>query len=91
VEPPLCNTVHNLRFSELQDKIADQKPFEFTSRNTIGSYGLFTNFTSVSGTNKNSVTTFLLQQGNGFRPNSDFESKNYFANLNYQLNDKTAF
>jgi Fe(3+) dicitrate transport protein len=39
------------RFSELQDKIADKKPFEFTSRNTIGSYGLFTNFT-VSGTNK---------------------------------------
>jgi hypothetical protein len=51
VEPPLLQyTIW--RFSELQDKIADQKPFEFTSRNTIGSYGLFTNFTSVSGTNK---------------------------------------
>jgi Fe(3+) dicitrate transport protein len=50
------------RFSELQDKIADQKTFEFTSRNTIGSYGLFTNFTSVSGTNKNSVTTVLQLQ-----------------------------
>jgi hypothetical protein len=33
------------------NKITDKKPFEFTSRNT-GSYGLFTNFTSVSGTNK---------------------------------------
>jgi Fe(3+) dicitrate transport protein len=72
------------------NKIADKKPFEFTSRNTIGSYGLFTNFTSVSGTNKNSVTSLHYKQGNGFRPNSDFESKNYFANLNYQLNDKTS-
>jgi outer membrane receptor for Fe3+-dicitrate len=39
---------------------------------------------------KNSVTTVLQLQTNGFRPNSDFESKNYFANLNYQLNDKTS-
>jgi Fe(3+) dicitrate transport protein len=33
---------------------------------------------------------YNYKQGNGFRPNSDFESKNYFANLNYQLNDKTS-
>jgi Fe(3+) dicitrate transport protein len=66
------------------------KTFEFTSRNTIGSYGLFT-ITSVSGTNKKfSYYSFYYKQGNGFRPNSDFESKNYFANLNYQLNDKTS-
>jgi Fe(3+) dicitrate transport protein len=32
---------------------------------------------------------YNYKQGNGFRP-SDFESKNYFANLNYQLNDKTS-
>jgi Fe(3+) dicitrate transport protein len=32
-------------------KSPTKKTFEFTSRNTIGSYGLFTNFTS-SGTNK---------------------------------------
>jgi Fe(3+) dicitrate transport protein len=52
---------------------------------------LFTNFTSVSGTNKIQLLQFYnYKQGNGFRPNSDFESKNYFANLNYQLNDKTS-
>lgn len=73
-------------------KTPTKKPFEFTTRNTVGSYGLFTNFTSLSGTNgKFSYYTFYnYKQGNGFRPNSDFESKNYFGNLNYQFNDKTS-
>ncbi|MEZ7498945.1 TonB-dependent receptor [Flavobacterium sp. Arc3] len=73
-------------------KTPSKKPIELITRNTIGSYGLFTNFTSLSGTNdKFSYYTFYnYKQGNGYRPNSDFESKNYFANLNYQFNDKTS-
>jgi Fe(3+) dicitrate transport protein len=73
-------------------KTPSKKPIELTTRNTIGSYGLFTNFTSLSGTtDKFSYYTFYnYKQGNGFRPNSDFESKNYFANLNYKFNDKTS-
>ncbi|MGO4866391.1 TonB-dependent receptor domain-containing protein [Flavobacterium sp. W21_SRS_FM7] len=73
-------------------KSPTKKAFEFITRNTVGSYGLFTNFTSMSGTNgKFSYYTFYnYKQGNGFRPNSDFESKNYFANLNYKFNDKTS-
>jgi Fe(3+) dicitrate transport protein len=51
---------HNLRFSEL--KIDPKKTFEFTSRNTIGSYGLFTNFTLLVEQTKNSVTTVLQLQ-----------------------------
>ncbi len=68
------------------------KPFELVTRNTIGSYNLFTNFTSISGTNgKFSYYTFYnYKQGDGFRPNSKFESKNYFANLNYQFTDQTS-
>jgi Fe(3+) dicitrate transport protein len=68
------------------------KPFEFVTRNTVGSYGLFTNFTSLSGTNgKFSYYTFYnFKKGNGFRPNSEFESKNYFTNLNYQFTPKTS-
>ncbi|WP_395060139.1 TonB-dependent receptor domain-containing protein [Flavobacterium sp.] len=68
------------------------KSFEITTRNTVGSYGLFTNFTSLSGTNgKFSYYTFYnYKQGDGFRPNSNFESKNYFANLNYQFTYKTS-
>ncbi len=68
------------------------KPFEIITRNTLGSFNLFTNFTSVSGTNgKFSYYSFYnYKQGDGFRPNSKFESKNYFANLNYQFTDKTS-
>lgn len=68
------------------------KPIELTSRNTIGSYGIYTNFTSLSGTkNKFSYYTFYnFKKGDGFRPNSEFESNNYFANLNYQFTPKTS-
>lgn len=73
-------------------KSPTKKPFELITRNTIGSYNLYTNFTSVSGTNgKFSYYSFFnFKQGNGFRPNSQFNSKNYFANLNYQFTEKTS-
>jgi len=73
-------------------KSPSKKPIEIQTRNTLGSFGLFTNFTSLSGTKgKFSYYTFYnYKKGDGFRDNSKFESKNYFANLNYQFNDKTS-
>ncbi|MCG9790947.1 TonB-dependent receptor domain-containing protein [Flavobacterium algicola] len=73
-------------------KTPSLKPIEVVTRNTIGSYGLYTNFTSLSGTTgKFSYYTFFnYKKGDGYRPNSDFESKNYFANLNYKFNEKTS-
>jgi Fe(3+) dicitrate transport protein len=73
-------------------KSPSKKPFEFTSRNTVGSYDLFANYTSLSGTNgKFSHYSFYnYKQGNGFRPNSKFDSKNFFTNLNYQFNTATS-
>ncbi len=67
------------------------KSLEFLTRNTIGSNGLYTNFTSLSGTkNKFSYYTFFnYKKGDGFRPNSEFESKNAFLHLGYQVSDKT--
>ncbi len=67
------------------------KPIELVTRNTIGSYGLYTNFTSVSGAkNKFSYYAFFnYKKGDGFRPNSEFESKNAYAHLGYQFTDKT--
>lgn len=69
------------------------KPIEVITRNTAGSFGLFTNFTSVSGTKgKFSYHSYFnYKKGNGFRPNSNFESKNAFAHLAYKPNDKNTF
>lgn len=68
------------------------KKIDFVNRNTIGSYNLFTNFSSLSGTvGKFSYYTFYnFKKGDGFRPNSEFESKNYFGNFNYQFNSNTS-
>jgi Fe(3+) dicitrate transport protein len=69
-----------------------EKAFEATSRNTIGSYGLYTNFTSLSGTN-NKFSYYVFsnyKHGDGYRPNSEFESNNVFTNFNYQFSDKTS-
>ncbi|OEK08892.1 TonB-dependent receptor [Flavivirga aquatica] len=68
------------------------KPIEFITRNTIGSFGLYTNFTSLSGAKDkwSYYTYFNYKKGDGFRPNSQFESKNVFAYLGYQFTDKTS-
>ncbi len=67
------------------------KPLEIITRNTLGSFNLFTNFTSVGGTsNKLSYYAYYnYKQGDGFRPNSEFNSKNIFAHLGYDFNNKT--
>ena len=64
---------------------------EITSRNTLGSNNLYTNYTSFSGTiNKFSYYSFVnYKKGNGFRDNSEFDSKNMYINLNYQITKKT--
>lgn len=64
------------------------KQLEVLTRNTLGSNNLFTNFTSVSGTsNKLSYFAYYnYKRGDGFRPNSKFESKNAFAHVGYEFN-----
>ncbi|WP_031457462.1 TonB-dependent receptor domain-containing protein [Flavobacterium chungangense] len=73
-------------------KTPSLKPIEFVTRNTLGSYNLYTNFSSLSGTKgKFSYYTFYnFKKGDGFRPNSEFKSNNYFANLIYQFTPKTS-
>ena len=67
------------------------KEFDLVTRQGIGSFGLFNSFTSVSGTldKVSYYTYFQRKQGNGFRPNSNFKSSNVYANLGYQLSDKS--
>ena len=69
------------------------KAVELITRNTFGSFGLYTNFTSLSGTKDkfSYYTYFNHKQGDGFRPNSQFKSNNLFFNAGYQLTDNTSF
>jgi len=65
------------------------KEIEFVTRNTLGSFGLYTNFTSISGTKGkfSYYSYFNYKNGDGFRPNSQFNSTNAFLHLGYQIND----
>ncbi len=67
------------------------EPIEFTTRNTVSSFNSYSNFTSIGGTlGKFSYYTYYNgKTGDGFRPNSEYDSDNIFTHLNYQFNQKT--
>ncbi|MCB9202934.1 MAG: TonB-dependent receptor [Flavobacteriales bacterium] len=69
----------------------EKKKIELISRNTIGSNNFYSSFNSLSGkVNKFSYYTYFnYKKGDGFRPNSDFDSKNLYTHLAYDFNDKT--
>lgn len=77
----------NFRFKRPEP---DRK-IEWVSRQTTGSFDLFTSFNSLSGTlgKFSYYTYFNYKQGNGFRPNSGFESRNYHGHFAYQLTPRT--
>ena len=65
------------------------KPVEVTTRNTFGTNNLYTNFSLVSG-NINDfkyLTFFNFKSGDGFRPNSKFDSSNFFFSLSKKIKD----
>ena len=64
---------------------------EFIIRNSVGSNNLYTNFTSYIGS-KNKFryyAYFNFKQGDGFRDNSYFNSKNFFIKTIYDINQQT--
>ena len=67
-----------------------EKKFEIITRNTLGSNGLYTNFTSLSHSKNNfSYYGFVnYKKGDGFRDNSKFNSINYFQNFIFKINEK---
>ncbi len=77
----------NFRFK----KPNPNKKIEWISRQTLGSFDLRTSFNSLSGTvgDFSYYTYFNYKDGNGFRPNSSFNSRNYFGHFGYQLTNKT--
>ena len=66
-------------------------PFEFTSRNTVGTYGYFGTFNRIAGS-KNRVFYQVYHQykrGDGYRENSAFDQHQLFGQIGYHLTDKT--
>lgn len=73
-------------------KPVEDKPLEIVSRQSLGSYGFLNSFNSVSGTQGKVgyYAFFQYKRGDGWRPNSDFNAYTGYANLRYQVSEKTS-
>lgn len=69
------------------------KPFEFTTSQTIGSFGLFNSFNSIGGNYKKLSYYAFLQYRNmdGYRPNSQQWQLSGFGKIQYKASDKLNF
>lgn len=74
----------------LKKPVPDKK-IQLTARQSIGSFGFYNSFTSLSGTVKklSYYTYFQYKRGDGWRPNSHFDNYNYYGNINYQFSKNT--
>lgn len=66
------------------------KPFEFVSENTVGSFGLINTFNSVGGS-KNGWNYYGFLQykgGDGWRENSQFDQKTGYFSVSKDFNEK---
>ena len=65
-------------------------PFEFTTQQTVGSFGMFNTFNSVGGQvgKLNYYAYGQYQTAQGWRPNSDFQKFTGFARIEYQASEK---
>lgn len=76
---------------KMKEHISDKK-VSWISRQTIGSYNLFTSFNRVSGTVNEHFSYqvfFNHKRGDGFRPNSGFQANNTFVDLHFAPSEKT--
>ncbi|HTA61128.1 MAG TPA: TonB-dependent receptor, partial [Bacteroidia bacterium] len=66
------------------------KPFEVTTQQTAGSYGLFNSFTSIGGNYKKwNYFTYAQYKGTtGWRPNSQLKQVTGFAKIEYNASEK---
>ncbi len=66
------------------------KPFEFTTSQTVGSFGLYNSFNSIGGTYKKFSYYSFLQYRNidGYRPNSKQWQLSGFGKVQYNASDK---
>ena len=68
----------------------EDKPLELTTRQTLGSFGLFSSFNSVGGTigKVRYYGFYQYKNSEGWRPNSSLEQHTAYASLSYKLNEK---
>ncbi len=68
------------------------KPFEFITENTVGSFGFVNTFNSIGGTKGkvNYYAFFQHKQGDGWRPNSEFNQNTAFASVKFQATPKLS-
>ena len=68
------------------------KKLDWVSRQSAGSFGLFTSFNSLGGTvgKLGYYAYFHYKRGDGFRPNSGFNSRNAYAHVDYAFSDRTS-
>ncbi len=71
-------------------KKGPEKPFEFVTENTVGSFGLLSTFNSIGGTRKgwNYYAFYQRKQGDGWRPNSEFHQNTSYVSLSKDLTPK---
>jgi Fe(3+) dicitrate transport protein len=69
-----------------------EKPFEVTSRETAGSWGFFNTTNSIGGKvgKVQYYTFFQHKQGDGWRPNSDFNANTAYAGVTYKPSQKLS-
>ena len=75
----------------MRKPVADKK-LELVARQSVGSFGFYNAFTSASGTIKklSYYTFFQYKKADGWRANSDFDSYNLYADIDYRISDKTT-
>jgi Fe(3+) dicitrate transport protein len=68
------------------------KPFEITASETAGSWGFLNTTTSIGGTDKKIqyYAYFEHKQGNGWRPNDQFNVNTAYTSVTYNATDKFA-
>jgi Fe(3+) dicitrate transport protein len=68
------------------------KAFEFTTRQTTGSFGFLNSFNSVGGTvakdKLNYYTFYQFKRADSWRPNSHYDQHNAYAHLSYQATSR---
>lgn len=69
-----------------------EKPFEFTTRQTAGSFGFINSFNSIGGTlakkKLNYYAFYQFKKGDDWRPNSHYDQHNAYVHLAYDVTKK---